>query len=121
MNDSLKTVPASQLRGLKPWKPGTSGNPGGRPKSKDLRELVLKDFKQDPAANVKLLKRKRIDLYYAYGFGKPVESVQIRGPDAGPIQIEDATPLAMLREMIARGIELPPALKRANDDDHGGA
>ena len=35
----------ARTRGLKPWKPGQSGNPGGRPKKKPLTEaynLILK-------------------------------------------------------------------------------
>jgi hypothetical protein len=31
MSDDQNTVPAQQ-RGLRPWQPGQSGNPGGRPK-----------------------------------------------------------------------------------------
>ena len=36
--DTPNSVP-SQYRGLKPWKPGQSGNPSGRPKSKPITDL----------------------------------------------------------------------------------
>lgn len=32
MANTAKTIPATQLAALKPWKPGQSGNPAGRPK-----------------------------------------------------------------------------------------
>lgn len=45
-----------QLRGLKPWKPGQSGNPGGRPKQ-DISQLIARAiFENNPEL-----------IYKAYG------------------------------------------------------
>lgn len=54
MNEQKTRKPQSpeQLANLKPWKPGESGNPSGRPKSKVLsdayRRLLEEPFPNDP-------------------------------------------------------------------------
>lgn len=38
---------AGRIQNLKPWKPGQSGNPGGRPKSKPLTDELLRFLEQE--------------------------------------------------------------------------
>ena len=42
----------ARTRGLKPWKPGQSGNPGGRPKKKPLTEAYGRILKRRVPADV---------------------------------------------------------------------
>ena len=44
--NSEETV-AGRVENLKPWKPGESGNPGGRPKTKPLTEELQRLLKQE--------------------------------------------------------------------------
>lgn len=64
--------------GLTPWKPGQSGNPGGRPKSKVLRAL-LEPHRRSMIARLLLVMRngkdreaiEAIKVMLAYTDGKP--------------------------------------------------
>jgi len=72
---------------------GTTPNPGGRPKTKLLREHILELFNSDPDACVKRLFEERIDLFMAYAFGKPADVLEISGRDGGAIKIQEAVEL----------------------------
>ena len=39
---------AGRIENLKPWKPGQSGNPGGRPKNSVASEIAKAVFSQNP-------------------------------------------------------------------------
>lgn len=95
--------PAKRRRGPgRPFKPGQSGNPGGRPstafihaimdeavgKDKSMtrrRALVLSMFNMSMSTG----HRNQFDagqLLMAYGFGRPVEVRELSGPGGGPIE-----------------------------------
>lgn len=71
----------------RPFKPGQSGNPGGRPKTAKFSEEVREFLSQRRGGKTRLKKvlenlekhDPKILLYYA--FGKPAESVELSSPD----------------------------------------
>ena len=93
---------AGRTANLKPWKPGQSGNPRGRPR-KQLIDEALEDLlasngseaAQDVA--VALLKRARkgdiraIQLIAERTQGKPRRAIEISGPDGGAVEIDRMT------------------------------
>ncbi len=90
------------------FKKGQSGNPSGRPKSIWLiRDLVLEDFTKRPSEAIRRLYEERIDLYFAYGFGKPADRVELSGPDGGAIEVSGTTQVNLAIELQKRGIILP--------------
>lgn len=89
------------------FKPGVSGNPSGRPKTAEIRELVLVEFKKNPSKNIQKLKRERIDLFFAYGFGKPVDRLELSGPDGGKIEVHQTSAEDSVKALQAMGIILP--------------
>ena len=81
----------------KQWKPGESGNPGGRPSDKDFRhdmriravraaQAVAKQIgdRQLPTADV-----KAFEAFAHYGGLEPPKKVEHSGPDGGPIEHVD--------------------------------
>lgn len=80
------------------FKPGVSGNPGGRPSGprQQLNELLDETF--SVASRKKVLKKLIADaeagnhdartLLLAYTFGKPTEYKEISGPDGTAIPLE---------------------------------
>ena len=88
--------PAEHLRPH--WfKPGESGNPGGRPK-KPIKERLLQRLREDDAVladlvEAILLKAKDGDVQAFNSIrdtieGRPVQAVETTGEDGGPIQNE---------------------------------
>ena len=78
-----------------PFKPGESGNPGGRPKEvAEVKELARS---HGPEAIEKLAAVMRSDNTKAAvaaaialldrGYGKPVQAFGVDGPDVGPITV----------------------------------
>jgi hypothetical protein len=117
--NSGETV-AGRLENLKPWKPGQSGNPGGRPKGKlideALEELLLgNDSELALAIAKKLLARakagevKAIQLVAERVQGKPKRQIELSGPDGGPLDIHNLTN----EELDQRIAELMEKLKVA--------
>jgi hypothetical protein len=95
--NSGETVPG-RVENLKPWKPGQSGNPGGRPKARLIdqvleEKLLSKDSKLAAAIAQKLLDRanrgdlKAIQLIAERTQGKPKRQMELSGPDGGPLNI----------------------------------
>jgi HPt (histidine-containing phosphotransfer) domain-containing protein len=93
---------AGRVENLKPWKPGQSGNPGGRPKGRlideALEELLLSnDSELALAIAKKLLARaktgevKAIQLVAERVQGKPKRQLELSGPDGGPLDIHNMT------------------------------
>jgi hypothetical protein len=81
------------------WKPGQSGNPGGRPKKKLVDEcleelLEAADSKEAKALAIQLLAKaltgdtKAAQLVAERTQGKPSQKVEVSGPDGGPMQGE---------------------------------
>jgi hypothetical protein len=96
-NSEKSSVPES-LRAYC-WKPGQSGNPGGRPKKRLVDEcleelLEAADSKEAKALAIKLLAKaltgdtKAAQLVAERTQGKPSQKVEVSGPDGGPMQGE---------------------------------
>lgn|GEM_PF-1294816 len=104
MSESASTGPAQPIPpGLRPWKPGQSGNPKGRPKKLvDIAALASEHGPKCVAVVVELLDDpdSRIRLAAAVallerGFGKPVQ----------PLAGDPDNPLS-----VRYVIEMPPAV-----------
>lgn len=78
-NNSAKKVPS----GLRPFKPGQSGNPGGRPKVAKFAEEVRKFLREKVGGKTRLravledLQKHDPEVLLQYAFGKPVLSVDL--------------------------------------------
>ena len=80
------------------FRPGVSGNPGGRPKMpEEFRQLarensipalqvVISILKNPASANKDRLKAAEIILDRAWG--KPVQGVEMSGPAGGPVEVK---------------------------------
>lgn len=80
----------------KPFQPGQSGNPGGRPKgTKGFRERcrafadeeglnTLIEIAQSPKDKDRL---KAVELLLAYGYGKPKQGFELSGEDGNELKI----------------------------------
>ena len=78
---------------LKPWKPGQSGNPGGRPKRDLAAEIARAIFEQDSDAITRALtaelKKGNARVFAALAdraYGKPRQQIEFAGEDGSPIQ-----------------------------------
>lgn len=78
---------AGRIENLKPWKPGQSGNPGGRPKRDIAAEISRSIFERDAEAIQRVLAAElRKGNYRAFtaladrAYGKPHQSLD---PSAG--------------------------------------
>ncbi len=78
---------------LRPWKPGQSGNPGGRPKRDLAAEITRTIFEQDSEAITRALaaelKKGNAKVFSALAdraYGKPRQQVEFAGEDGGPVQ-----------------------------------
>jgi hypothetical protein len=78
---------------LKPWKPGQSGNPGGRPKRDLAAEIARAIFEQEPEAITRVfaaeLKKGNAKVFAALAdraYGKPRQQIEHLGEDGGPVQ-----------------------------------
>ena len=101
---------AGRIQNLKPFKPGQSGNPGGRPK-KDLASIIASEvFAENPevikAGLTKKLQHGDPAAFKALAdraFGRLPQPVEQSGNDGGPID-------------IVFGFAPPPWLKSNGDD-----
>ena len=83
------------------WKPGQSGNPGGRPKiTADIKELARVHTLDAVKALVEALARPEhavpaAGMLLAYGYGRPTQNVNIRKiGDWGDLTEEELVALA---------------------------
>jgi len=81
------------VQNLKPWKPGQSGNPGGRPKRDLAAEIARAIFEQDSEAITRKfaaeLRKGNARVFSALAdraYGKPRQQIEQVGEDGGPIQ-----------------------------------
>lgn len=104
------------------WKPGESGNPGGRPRViADVRTLAQKHTRQAIETLVKLLNARSemvrtvaANSLLDRAVGRPAQA--ITGPDGGPIQLEAVRVAEEVRGRLVRlvtegdvgGAALPP-------------
>lgn len=93
------------------WKPGQSGNPGGRPPTDHaFKELCRQKTPKALAALEKALgePRERVaaaQVILAYAHGKPIQRNEHTGADGGPIQtqtVEDTRP--PLDDLVANAL-----------------
>ena len=118
MSESASTGPAQAIPpGLRPWKPGQSGNPKGRPKKLvDIAALASEHGPKCVAVVVELLDDpdSRIRLAAAVallerGFGKPVQP--LAGDPDNPLQwvIRGPTPVGSTQEWLLQ--HAPPTIE----------
>ncbi len=78
------------------WKPGESGNPGGRPAvAREFRQLCRDFMNQRGWANLEAMANdpdsphyfRANELIAAYALGKPTQGLEVSGKDGGPIML----------------------------------
>jgi hypothetical protein len=82
-----------RIENLKPWKPGQSGNPGGRPKkdigSEIARAVIEGNQEAIYRAMAKALLRGNAHTFEALAnraYGKVPSKVELTGRDGGPVE-----------------------------------
>lgn len=101
---------------LKSWKPGQSGNPGGRPKTKEARAAILKHLhtvlsKGAFAGQERIMEAvdrlywEDLRTYFAYAYGKPVETHLLASMDVegqGMLAIDVAIAREAAKELLLK-------------------
>lgn len=87
--------PASRTKGLKPWKPGQSGNPGGRPKKDPItRRYEVRLERKLPPEFMKQLNAKGADLPPGSTYGDAIAAgiiqVAIKGKADNAKEVREA-------------------------------
>ena len=84
---------AGRAENLKPWKPGQSGNPGGRPKRDLAAEIARAIFERNPetierafSAELRKGNSKVFTALADRAYGKPRQQIEWMGEDGGPTQ-----------------------------------
>lgn len=106
----METQRRGRIENLRPWKPGESGNPGGRPRKRlidrELEELLTKeDSALAKAIAEVLLARARkgdlraIQLVAERTEGRPRQAMEVSGPEGERLAVEFLTD-AQLEERI---------------------
>ncbi len=107
-----------RLRNLKPFKPGESGNPGGRPKEeREVVEAIRKRGSELIEALLFLSLKKRnvkaIEVALNRGYGKAKQVVQFEGGDGAPLKIDlnllGIDEVRKLKELLERARPQQPA------------
>jgi len=92
----MTTGKKDKTANLKPFKPGQSGNPSGRPKvAKEFRERCREFMTEtgfETLASIANSPRDRdrfraIELIAGYALGKPKQGVELTGEEGGDINI----------------------------------
>jgi hypothetical protein len=101
-----------RLANLRPFKPGQSGNPGGRTKAQIDVRTAAREYTQEAIDTLVLIMRNGKPSEAAMaanslldrGWGKPKQSVEVTEADQGPLQIEDvrARNIALVQAVAAR-------------------
>jgi hypothetical protein len=100
--------------GLKPFQPGQSGNPGGRPKKMPITDAIREELEQEGAqgtSNARAIARKLVKLARAGNMdaireiadrteGKPRQRIEQSGPEGGPVQLQLPTTRAEVERRI---------------------
>lgn len=106
--------PGLHLENLRPWKPGQSGNPGGRPsRSKRITEALIAQIEERDADRA--LAKVWLDL--AIG-GDPVFFRELLNRIEGQPEKGDATgPVEVIVRRADRGLALPPPPESGSDPE----
>lgn len=93
----METKKRGRTENLKPWKPGQSGNPGGRPKRDVASEIARAVFEGNEEAiyraMLKALKKGNPKVFVALaerGFGKLTQRVEVPGTENLPEMMAEA-------------------------------
>lgn len=95
------------------FKPGQSGNPGGRPKTAVFSEQVRQFLREQPNNKTRLrailerLEKRKPEVLLHYAFGKPIETVDLSGGRGGEVEVERATLGDLQNELRRRGVTNP--------------
>ena len=114
------------------FKPGQSGNPGGRsPVAAEFRERCRQFMDEIGWAELTRLASvkygpdhlRALELVAAYAVGKPIARQEVSGPDGGPIATADMTgfsapELLALRDVATKTLAERQA-KAASQNQHG--
>ena len=76
----------------------------GRPRTADLRADILADYLRHGKAFVQRIRTRKPELYAAYGFGRPPETIMLGGVEGKPLQVEtpmEALTIPQLKERLA--------------------
>ena len=106
--------PNRNTAGLKPFQPGQSGNPGGRPKKLPLSDAIREELERcgkSGVTNDRAIAQQLIEMALDGNLeamreiadrteGKPRQRIEASGPDGGPVAFE----LPKTREEIERRI-----------------
>jgi hypothetical protein len=87
---------------LKPWKPGQSGNPGGRPKKRILDEHLSEMLEANDGEDAKAIARvliekakdgelRAVQLIAERTQGRPTQAVELSGIDGRRLEIQNMT------------------------------
>lgn len=102
-----ETVSEASLANLKPWKPGQSGNPGGKPAgarngltTKFLNQL-LKDFEADGAKAIKNCREQQPAKYVQIIASLMPKQIEASQPLEDLEDAELAAAIALLRGQLA--------------------
>src|ERR1041384_5685513 len=85
---------AGRIENLKPWRPGQSGNPGGRPKKRLVDDALLEELSRDDGCSAMMIARalieeaktgnlRAIQLIAERTQGKPLQKVAVSDDDSG--------------------------------------
>lgn len=88
MNEiSENTEKSVEYPNLKPWEPGQSGNPGGRPKN-PLKEYTRQKFaKMTDEEKEKFLKKISPETQWKMVEGNPPQDLNVGGQEENPVRI----------------------------------
>jgi len=87
---SLMNSQLTVLQDDKPWlfQKGVSGNPKGRPRGQTTIGEYLREYLSDPvnlSSVLERIKEMKPDVLLHYAYGKPVDSIEISGPDGASL------------------------------------
>ena len=108
-----------RLANLKPFAPGTSGNPGGQSKEKRefLEALRGEDSGEVYDAMMRLVRAdnpQAVLRAWEYVVGKPKEMIEVTGKDGGAVKVQNIDPTKLTKEQLAAFIA---ALRSAKGPD----